>query len=479
MAATPPPKRPWWRNPHTLLAAASVSLGVLAVIAAIAYQVLKRPGDIHRGNEVTFTPKEPKPEKKVHRVRWPRFGYDLARTRFLAVKGIKPPFKRLWKYNEGPLLEFPPVYAGGTLYAVNNDGLAFALDANTGKVKWQRKIAALNASSPTYDRGSLYVVNLVPGQILKLSAKNGHTIWRHTLPGRAESSPLVVGNNVYFGDEDGELYDVNAKNGGVKWTATLAGAVKAAPAYDHGILFVGDYGGEMSAVNSHTGKIKWQAGSQGLSFSRTGQFYSTPAVAFGRVYVGNNDGRVYSFDEQNGTLAWSHSTGSYVYSGPTVANTPQTPPSVYVGSYDGNVYALDAKTGTTRWSQPIGPVIGSLSAIGNIVYVATFSGTTTYGFSMRNGHQVWKYDTGAYMPVISDGQRIFLTGYSSITALKPYTKGAGKHGRVHRAQQQKKKQQKQAQAAKQKHRSAPAKKGANKQGNKQAKGAPANAQQHP
>ena len=152
---------------------------------------------------------------------------------------------------------------------------------------------------------------------------------------------------------------------------------------------------------------------------------------------------------------------------------------MYVGSYDGNVYALDAKTGTTRWSQPIGPVIGSLSAIGNIVYVATFSGTTTYGFSMRNGHQVWKYDTGAYMPVISDGQRIFLTGYSSITALKPYTKGAGKHGRVHRAQQQKKKQQKQAQAAKQKHRSAPAKKGANKQGNKQAKGAPANAQQHP
>src|SRR5262245_48449675 len=123
MAGTPPSNRPWWREPHRLIAVLSVSLGVLAVIAAIGYQVLKRPGDVHRGNEVAFTPKEPKQQKKVlHRLRWPRFGYDLARTRFMAVKGMHPPFKRLWKYSERPLLEFPPVYAKGTLYAVNNNG---------------------------------------------------------------------------------------------------------------------------------------------------------------------------------------------------------------------------------------------------------------------------------------------------------------------------------------------------------------------
>src|SRR4051794_38434963 len=258
MAAKPSPQPPWWRDFHRLLAVASVSLGVLAVIAAIGYRVLKRPGDVHRGNEVTFHAPEPEPKKTAHRVRWPRFGYDRGRTRFLSVKGIKPPFKRLWKYNEGPLLEFPPVYADGTLFAVNNNGLAFALDAKTGKVRWQRQIAQLNASSPTYDHGRLYIVNLVPGQVLKLNAKNGHTIWRRSLPGRAESSPLVVGNRVYFGDEDGDLYALNTHTSKTQWSTTLAGAVKAAPAYDHGILFVGDYGGEMSAVNSHNGHIKWQ-----------------------------------------------------------------------------------------------------------------------------------------------------------------------------------------------------------------------------
>ena len=82
----------------------------------------------------------------------------------------------------------------------------------------------------------------------------------------------------------------------------------------------------MSAVKARNGQIKWQAGSQGLSFSRTGEFYSTPAVAFGRVYSGNNDGRVYSFDAKTGELAWTQSTGGYVYPGPAVADTPRMPP---------------------------------------------------------------------------------------------------------------------------------------------------------
>ena len=39
----------------------------------------------------------------------------------------------------------------------------------------------------------LYIVNLVPGHVVKLDAKTGKTIWKRSLPGRAESSPLVIG----------------------------------------------------------------------------------------------------------------------------------------------------------------------------------------------------------------------------------------------------------------------------------------------
>jgi hypothetical protein len=39
---------------------------------------------------------------------------------------------------------------------------------------------------------------------------------------------------------------------------------------------------------------------------------------------------------------------------------------------------------------------------------------------MRSGRKVFTYPRGTYTPVISDGRRLYLTGYSSITALQPY-----------------------------------------------------------
>jgi len=399
-----------------LLAAALVfSAGV------VGYQLLKRPADVHNSN-VVFRPQKPqKPPKKAKTVNWPMFGLNPARTRYLPAKGVKPPFRLIWHYTERPLLEFPPVYARGKLYAVNNDGTAFALDANTGKVLWERRIGRLNASSPAYSKGRLYIVNLVPGHVIKLDAKTGKVLWKRVLPGRAESSPLVLGNTLYFGCENGQLFALSTRNGHERWATTLGGPVKSAPAYRHGVLYVGDYGGYMNAVRASTGKLVWQSGSLGPGLAASGEFYSTPAIAFGRVYAGNNDGRVYSYDLTDGALAWTHSTGGYVYSGPTVASTPTTPPTVYVGSFDGNIYALNAKNGETRWSHSAGgQVVGSLSAVGNIVYVAEFTNGSTNGYDMKTGRRVFHYKTGTYTPVISDGRRIYLVGYSSINALQPF-----------------------------------------------------------
>ena len=408
-----------WREHRRLVIALAVGAVVALAGLVVAYELLKRPSDVHNSNAVF---KQEKPKKPVLKtVNWPMFGLNPARTRFLPAKRVKPPYRLIWHYTERPLLEFPPIYVGGKLYAVNNNGLAFALDADTGKVLWERQIGRLNASSPAYYRHRLYIVNLVPGHVVKLDARTGRVIWKRTLPGRAESSPLVMNRTVYFGCEDGRLYAISTRNGRTRWATALGGPIKSAPAFHKGVLFVGDYGGEMNAVDAGTGKIRWQSGSLGQGFGTSGEFYSTPAVAFGRVYAGNNDDRVYSFDEKDGTLAWSYSTGGYVYSGPTVANTPHTPPTVYIGSFDGNIYALDARNGEVRWSHPAGgSVIGSLSAIGEIVYAAEFTNGSTNGYDMRTGRRVFHYKTGTYTPVISDGRRIYLVGYSSINALQPY-----------------------------------------------------------
>ncbi len=64
-------------------------------------------------------------------------------------------------------------------------------------------------------------------------------------------------------------------------------------------------------------------------------------------------------------------------------------------------------------------MIGSLSAVGDVVYAAEFTHKTTTGYMMKSGRKVFRYPKGTYTPVISDGRWLYLTGYSSITALRP------------------------------------------------------------
>lgn len=422
------------------------SRGPLIVLAALVgllilfgmWLFLRSPADV-RDDSAGFVARE-KPGKTVEKsesktVKWPLYGFDRARTRNLQGTGVRPPFKPIWKYEDGTLLEFPPVYAEGRLWLVNNDGRLTSLDPDTGKVLWQRRIGRLNASSPAYSRGFLYIVNLKPGQVMKVRAKTGKTVWRKRLPGRSESSPVVRGRTVYFGCENGQLFALDTRNGRTKWATFLGGAIKAAPALSRGYLYVGDYGGKMNAIDARNGKLVWQSDSLGSGFGSGGAFYSTPAVAFGRVYSGNNDGRVYSYDTRDGRLAWSRSTGGYAYSGPAVTSTKRTPPTVFIGSFDSTIYAFNAKTGDTRWSKPLGgQVIGSLTVLGEVVYVAEFTNTTTFGFDVKTGSKVFRYKTGTYTPVISDGQRIYLTGYSSVHGLEPYEpKRKGKKKKRRRA----------------------------------------------
>ena len=393
---------------------------VLAGGATAAYfGFVKKPGNVSHPNvEFTQPTAAPKPKVVPETFKWPFYGYTPDRDRYLDAN-ISPPFKRLWVWKAGSLLEFQPVLANGFLYLVENTGIAFAINANNGHIKWQRKVGSLNASSPAWNNDRIYIATL-SGAMTCLDARNGHLIWKRNIPSRSESSPIVIHGVVYFGSEDGTVYALRASDGHPVWTYHAGGAVKAALAYSKGLLFFGDYSGTVTALRASDGSKAWDTGTNGRVFNQSGQFYSTPAVAFGRVYLGNTDNFVYSFVAKTGQLAWRHSTGAYVYSAAAVANVPGIGPTVYIGSYDGTFYALDARSGSVRWSHADGGAIsGAPTLVGKIVYFSNLRSKTTIGLSAISGRKLWKSNHGAFNPVISDGKRIYLTGYSSEYALAP------------------------------------------------------------
>jgi outer membrane protein assembly factor BamB len=406
-----------WNNHRWATIAGAV--GAVVVIAVAGYLILKRPADQSCTAPCTIEAGTPTAITGI--TDWPFYGLNPERTRYLNAPDVKPPYKVLWHFKGQRLLEYSPVLAGGSLFAVNNNGLAFAIKTTRGKARWRRQIATQNASSPAYSFGRLYISNLEPGQIQAINTTNGSEIWRHPLPGRSESSPAVIGNEVIAGCECNSLFGLDAATGKTLWQTHLPGEAKAAPAVSDGVAYIGDYSGTMTAVNIANGRIKWQTGSQGASFGRAGSFYGTAAVAFGRVYAASKDGRIYSFDKDTGKLDWSHSVDGELYAGMVAADTPNTDPTVYAGSYgDGKFFALDARTGNERWSIDAGgPVIGAASLIGETVYFANLQTTETIGVDAKTGKQVFKFPDGAYNPVISDGKRLYITGYKTLYALEP------------------------------------------------------------
>ncbi len=421
-----------WSEPAHLAILAAVSLVALAG-AIGAYAAFKRDSDQSCPPPCTLeVEKPPKPKEIVKTVAWPLYGYDTQRTRYLATKRVRPPFDASeWSFQAGKLLEFSPIVVRDALYFQDKNALLYALDAERGKVDWTKQIGALGAASPAYSHGVLYAVTLQraagvdEGEALALRAKDGKLLWRRTLAGRSETSPVVSGSNVIVGSESGDIYALDRKTGAVDWQVSTAGEVKGGLALDQGVLYGANYAGEVFALRASSGESIWQSSTQGLSLGRGGPVYSTAAVAFGRVFIGSIDGRVYSFDQDSGELLWSHSTGDWVYAGPAVADTPKTEPTVYVGSKDQNLYALDAKTGDVRWQQRIGGVIlGAATVLGETVYVAGLGPNIgTDGFNVKTGRQVFESELGEYNPVISDGERMYLTGATNIRAFIHETEG--------------------------------------------------------
>ena len=212
---------------------------------------------------------------------------------------------------------------------------------------------------------------------------------------RAGPSPRrwSIGRTVYFGCEDGDLFALSTRNGNVRWATTLGGPVKSAPAYYGGVLYVGDYGGYMNAVDAKTGKLKWQSGSLGPGLRHLGRVLLDPRRRLRpRLRRQQRRPRLQLRPQRRrpspgATRPAATSTRARPSPAPATAR-----PTVYIGSFDGNVYALNAKDGEPAL-EPLGRRPGGrlALAVGNIVYAAEFTDNTTTGFTMRSGRTVFRY----------------------------------------------------------------------------------------
>jgi outer membrane protein assembly factor BamB len=358
---------------------------------------------------------------------WPLFGRVPERTQYLPAsrKALDPPLREAWSINTHALIEFPPAVVGGVAYVVNKYGNAKAVRLHDRKVLWERNPDRKDSGTPTdvtapvYHEGKVFFAD-VNGDLLAVHAATGRRAWLRRIPGHLESSPMAIGGTLYLGTDTTDVLAVRASDGKVLWRFSSPGAIKASPSFHRGRLFVADYESGMFCLDAKSGRLIWRTNTSKLPPFGDGGFYSSPAVAFGRVYAGRDDGTIYAFDERTGKVEWAFPTHNFVYGSPAVARVPGTPPTVYIGSYDEHFYALDARDGHLRWRYEVGGAVpGTATVIGHTVYVSSFKTERTIGIDVRTHRKNFDLKQAGYTPMVSDGRRLYLVGYYELIGLEP------------------------------------------------------------
>ena len=125
-------------------------------------------------------------------------------------------------------------------------------------------------------------------------------------------------------------------------------------------------------MNASTGTRIWQ-------YQTDDSVSSSPAVAYGYVYVGSQDNGVYCLGATSGEKIWKTQTGYWVWSSPAVADG-----NVYVGSEDYNVYCFDAFTGVVKWKYATGSSVDSSPAIVDGALYFGSNDHNVYAFALTN-----------------------------------------------------------------------------------------------
>ncbi len=410
-----------------VLAVAGVIIVALTVGAWGVFAGWYDQGSV-QGNSNGFVPVAA-PTASATAPSWPGFGNTPESTRSNTALDVAQPYTQRWEVHLGSLVELPPVIGDGRVVAGTNHGVAIAIDLQTGKTDWRHNLGGAVAASPaltglagTASAGApqLALFATMAGDLIALDPASGVERWRLSLGSSIETSPLVLGDSVFIGTRTGEVLRVSLITHKPTWTRTVGGSVKGAIARSGSNVVVGDYGGHVSAISQVTGDLVWQTTSPGKTFAGPGRFYAGPAVAYGRVFIGNVNGRVLGIDAATGAINWVQVLSNYVYSSAAVADR-----MVFVGSYNRNLYALNAVTGDVVWHENLGQKIsGSPSVLGDLVWVSTLgqpeSTGNSYAFNVFTGALEVFRRMGRYAAAVGVNGSIVVTGVDTIEALTPH-----------------------------------------------------------
>lgn len=255
--------------------------------------------------------------------------------------------KELWRSRTKARVISGPSVVGDLVLVGTLDAEVIALKRSDGSPRW-RGTASSEVLAPPAGDGDVVVVRSIDGRAFGLSATDGSRLWSfdRTEPNltlRGLSAPLVEGNRVLLGMDNGRLAAIRLADGQPVWEQPISAPsgrtelerltdIDAALVSSLDGVLVASYGGDVALIEPGDGESRWR---------RTIKSYAGLAVGEGNAYVSDADGVVWALDLATGAAVWKNESLLY---------RRLSPPAFFAGhavvaDFEGYVHFLDPKDG--------------------------------------------------------------------------------------------------------------------------------------
>ncbi|MDQ3521220.1 MAG: PQQ-like beta-propeller repeat protein [Gemmatimonadota bacterium] len=271
------------------------------------------------------------------------------------------------------------------IFATGGDTRVMALDAQSGKKRWETRLAL-----PSEYRG------------------------RGFPPGRLVGSGEIVAIPAW------DLYGLDKKTGQVRWTLAPEDDFPGAGVMlgEDGDLYATGF--HLYRVDAATGRVLWKTPIPAPEEPANGGLVGAGALTPELYVVASVNGRIYALDRKTGQVRWeAKGSGPFDVGVVIIGDLAVTATGGGLESY---VEGFDLATGRQRWKVGVGSssVFGSLARSGRFVLV---SNGRVQAISAE-GRVVWGYGgAGWNQPIISSsaqvhGERVYLGTYEGFAALR-------------------------------------------------------------
>ena len=451
-------------------------------------------GSVEAGNPKNFPnacPSNPPMTDPYAGAFWSGWGADIENTRFQnseaagIIKADVPKLKLKWAFGFplGISAYSPPAVASGRIFVGTDIGWVYSIDAKSGCVYWGYETnvtvrPAISIGPVTGQGNTKYAVFFgdAKANVYALDAQTGKQLWKRKVDefflARITAAPKLYNGKLYVpvssseewqsGNQDyecctsrGSVVALNANNGELIWKRFTMDDPKPTQKNDNGVQLYGPAGGSVwnsptidpvrhaiyfgtgdtqtepaqplgdaiVAVDMDSGKVLWSyqaqkddafmGGCGGPNKSKACPQVMGPDADIGnspvlrtlsngkRVLIaGTKGGEVFALDpDDKGKLLWRVSANSAGGGrGGIVWGGAADHDNIYYGMGSGGMAALDMATGKRLWFAPVnatGVRAGTNAAatiIPGVVFVAGTDGKL-HALSTSDGTNLWDYDT--------------------------------------------------------------------------------------